>query len=118
MVVLDMVFQSTLARRQIRDLLVRNVGGAQAGWSEFQSVLRWWSFRVPVAYLLLAGVFKILTDLLLANGGWPVVSNAIGLIFLTMLVMAVVSAIRLLPLRSRDVPPQDWVDAEAAYRGE
>lgn len=113
LLVIDMVFQSNQARMKIRDLLVKSNGSINA-WNKYRQVLTWWAFRVPVGYLILSGIFRLASVYLSGSIGM-----LLGVIFIFMLAMSVASATRLLPLRSKEVPPNDWLEVEVAYqRGE
>jgi hypothetical protein len=76
-------------------------------------VLTWWAFRVPLAYLLIAGFAKFATESIEVQRGISGPGLFFGALFLLALVMSVVSALRLLPVRVCIEPPKDWHEAEA-----
>jgi hypothetical protein len=111
--VLDMVFMSKMARRHVRDTLT-GMFGAGLAWEQYHRVLTWWAFRTPVAYLVLCGVFKVLTDRLgAAQGNLGIAQMLLGTLFLVSMSMSVLSALRLLPSRECVDPPADWLESEA-----
>lgn len=115
MVIMDLVLQANLSRHALRDTLMAALGDAGRAWAMYRSVLLWWSFRVPVAYLVTGSALNVVAQLL-PNGSTS--SFVFSVAFSFMLIMAAAAAMRLLPLRSKELPPADWINAEAAYRGE
>lgn len=113
--VLDAVFQSNMARNQIRDSLIESIGSAEKSWHRYRLVLVWWAFRAPVAYLLIAGLAKFGVQSLEGEPGWSGVGLLLGAAFLVSMAMSAVSALRLLPVRVSIEPPKDWCEAEANF---
>jgi hypothetical protein len=113
--VLDAVLQVKMARHQIRDSLIEASGSAEQSWHRYRLVLTWWAFRSPVAYLLIAGLAKFAARSFEVETGPSGVGLFFGAAFLVMLVMSVVSALRLLPIRGFQQPPNDWLDSQKHF---
>ena len=113
--VLDAVLQVKMARHQIRDSLIEASGSAALSWHRYRLVLTWWAFRVPVAYLRIEGLAKFAARSFEVETGPSGVGLFFGAAFLVMLVMSVVSALRLLPIRGFQQPPNDWLDSQKHF---
>ena len=97
----DLVFQVPPARRAIHHALLGKGYTCESAYLLCHSCLRWWSFKVASGYLALAGDFWIAKTLL--PGVWP-----LSLAFAVAVIMALISALRLLPVRDEVYEESDW----------
>jgi len=97
-VVFDMVFQLTPAHRALRDELIdKHEGDPVLAWAQYLSIVRWWAFRTPVAFLALTAAFNVLAYFLHDFSTAAFFAKALMLLSIA---FGFASAARLLPLRS------------------
>ena len=110
LLVFDVVFLSSIARTRVMSFLLDDLSlSAVAGWTIYHRTVRWWSFRSPVAYLLLAGVARYIQELSVDGS---LLNLMLGGAFVAFTAMSIASANRLIPLRSQLDPLPDWVAFE------
>jgi len=97
LMLLDFVLQLDIARQGVRRLFLERGVSSEIAYACWHACLKWWSMRVPAAYLAISLLSWALTRLIPGN---PVVTTYGSFIFSISIIFAAVAAMRLLPKRN------------------
>lgn len=102
----DMVLQLNVARKGIFRLFKERGIPTERAYLIWRARLRWWSYRVPAAFLALALIGWLTRQLV------PSTYSASSIVLSVSLLFSMVSALRLVPLRDTPYEQSPWFEQD------